>query len=457
MAMQRRQFMRNTMAAAAVSGLAGTSMLWGANREKIRFAQIGCGGRGKEHFGMWRNEKFVAAVDTNRKVVNMFNANTFPDLKRYTDFREMYANHMDEIDAVIVSTPDHTHYAAAMPALAAGKAVYCEKPLAWSMEECFALASMAEKKKVATQMGNQGNGQQGWRDCYSIVKGGLIGDVKEVHTWTNRPIWPQGRQRPDWTDPVPDDLDWESWIGPAQMVPYVDNWRVEMNCYSGNAVYTPRAWRGWYDFGCGALGDMACHTMNAMFRIMKPEFDCTIEPIEVIDPTDVTFPAKEVMKWSFARKGDCPGFDNYWYDGKLRPEKPEDMGEHGLPDQGSMFVGTKGTLIVGGDYNSWQTLYKNGQKIEKPEFEPLLPKAEGNIYSNFMRAVKGETAWDDTVSNFMYSGKMAAIFNMATVCQRVGEKISFSSQKMKFDNARANELMSRTPREGWEDAYKYIG
>ena len=220
----------------------------------------------------------------------MFNKKAFPDLGRYTDYRKMYETHMDDLDAVIVATPDHSHFPAAMLALQAGKAVFCEKPLAWSVSECLELARIVREKQLPSQMVNQGNADRGWRNVYAIVHRDIIGKVTGVHTWTNRPIWPQGLERPDWTDPVPDHIDLESWIGPAESVPYVDSWKEKKSGFSGASVYHPKAWRGWLDFGCGALGDMACHTMNAMFQTMKPEFDCTVEALRIIEPSSVQFP-----------------------------------------------------------------------------------------------------------------------------------------------------------------------
>jgi len=450
----RRRFLRTSTAALATLGSA--PLAFGADKQKLRIAQIGCGGRGKDHHGMWRNNQFVAAVDTNRKAIDMFSESALPDLRRYTDYRKMYENHMDELDAVIVATPDHSHYPAAMLALQAGKAVFCEKPLAWSVTECLELARVAREKQLPTQMGNQGNADRGWRNVYAIVHQDIIGKVTEVHTWTNRPKWPQGIERPDWTDPVPDTLDWESWIGPAGMVPYVGEWKDRKGDYSGKAVYDPRAWRGWLDFGCGALGDMACHTMNAMFQTMKPEFDCTVEALKLVEPSSVQFPRQEIIKWSFAKSGDCPGFDAYWYDGKLRPEKPEAMGEHRLPDQGVMFVGTKGVLVSLGDYNQSNTVYIDGEKNDKPDFEEMIKPSDGGMHGEFIMAADGRRPWDHPMSNFMYAGKMTAIINLGVVASKLGEgrKLTFSSNTMKFDDPEANKLLARKPREGWEQAYR---
>jgi predicted dehydrogenase len=439
MSINRRQFIGTT--AGASLACVASNVFAESPTKKIRFAHIGTGGRGGHHINMWRNHDIVAVCDTNRKSVDKFNSSQFPKLGRYSNFLEMYEKEMDNIDAVIVATPDHCHYPAAMLALMAGKAVYCEKPLAWSVTECLELSKMARKMKVATQMGNQGNAGTGWRDVYSMVHQDIIGDVKEVHTWTNRPIWPQGKPRSTGEDPIPETLDWNAWIGPAPMRPY-----------KGGRTYEPFVWRGYYDFGCGALGDMACHTMNAMFQTMKPEYSCTVEPLKVVSPTDDQFPSQQIIKWSFARKKKCPGFDAYWYDGGLKPEKPDALGNNALPGTGVLFLGTKGALISQGDYNNRNSVYIKGEKIE-PKFERMVKPSDGGYHGEFVKAASGEKPWDSPMSNFMYAGKMTAIINMGTVAQRVGEKIKFSSWRKKFDNKEANALMARKPREGWEKAY----
>lgn len=441
MAINRRQFIKNTAAGVAAASFASVVPIFGAEPDKkIRFAQIGCGGRGTQLFGMWKKHEFIAACDTSRKTLGMFNVTTLPNLKKYTNYYEMYEKEMDNIDAVIIATPDQHHFAAAMMAMEAGKAVYCEKPLAWSITECLDLAKMAKKKELITQMGNQGNAQDGWRDCYNIIHSDVIGKVHEVKTWTNRPTWPQGQKKPEGEgNPIPEHLDWESWIGPAPMRAFYE----ELNFN----------WRGYYDFGCGAIGDMSCHTMNAMFQIMKPEYDCTIEPVLVEGRSDDQFPKKEIFKWTFAKSGDCPGFDCYWYDGNLQPERPEAMGEDPLPKTGSMFIGEKGILITASDYNSSPQVYIGG-KVIQPVVDELVPKSKGSIFDQFIDAIKGKTEWNDTCSNFGYAGKMTAIINMGTVAQRLDKKIEFSGKNMCFKEKEANALMSRKPRAGWEKAYK---
>ena len=213
----RRQFLQ-TSAATAAGALIGRSAP-GAEKsaKKVRYAMVGVGGRGLIHQGWAGSEGIVALCDVNAGAVARA-ANRFPNAKKYKDYRTMF-EHADDFDAVVVATPDHYHFPAAMRALKAGKHVYCEKPLAWSAWEAQQLAIEAAKQKVATQMGNQGNDDEGWRILYEYVHGGAIGDVQEVHTWTNRPIWPQGIARPQGEDPIPDSLYWDGWIGPAPMRP----------------------------------------------------------------------------------------------------------------------------------------------------------------------------------------------------------------------------------------------
>ena len=443
MNISRRKFIGTAAATGSLAYLGGAPFAFaGKDPKKLRFAQIGCGGRGAAHLGMWRKHQLVAAVDTNRKAVDMFSATAMPDLQRYSDYRKMYENHMDGIDAVIVATPDHHHYSAAMLALLGGKAVFCEKPLAWSINECLSLANIVKERQLPSQMGNQGNGMRGWRDVYAIVHQDIIGLVKEVHTWTNRPIWPQGIETPADGEPVPDGLDWETWIGPAPM----RSFRKEIQ---------PFTWRGFRDYGSGALGDMACHTMNAMFQVMKPEFDCNVEVLKTEGPSRCQFPRKEIIKWSFAKLGECPGFDAFWYDGDLKPEKPAAMGSNNLPGKGVMFVGAKGVLISVGDYNEGNVVYIDGQKVEA-KFEPMIEPSAGGMYGEFLAAAAGEKPWNSPMSNFMYAGKMTAIIGMGIVASKlgVGKKITFSAAAMKFDNDEANKLMVRKPRDGWEKAYR---
>ena len=195
--------------------------------------------------------------------------------------------------------------------------------------------------------------------------------------------------------------------------------------------------------------------MNAMFQVMKPEFDCNVEVLKIEGPSSCQFPKKVIINWSFAKQGACPGFDAFWYDGDLKPEIPAAMVYNNLSGKGVMFVGSKGILISVGDYNESNVVYIDGQKVE-PRFEPMIKPSEGGMYGEFLAAASREKPWNSPMSNFTYAGKMTAIIGMGIVASKlgVGKKILFSSAAMKFDNEEANKLMGRKPREGWEQAYR---
>jgi len=340
---------------------------------------------------------------------------------------------------VVVATPDHNHYFAVMRALKAGKHVYCEKPLTWGVWEAQQLEAETRKQKVATQMGNQGNAGQGWRIANALIKEGGIGAVKEAHTWTNRPIWPQGIGRPEGADPIPDSLDWNAWIGPAPMRPFK------------KGVYHGFKWRGWLDFGAGALGDMACHTMNVVFQAMTPGYPTRVEPVSCSGRNNETFPKSEVIKWVFPATSARPGFDAYWYDGGKKPPRPAELEEgRKLPGTGCMFVGTKGTMLIGGDYNNSPQLIPESKR--KAFGKPKTPIVRSVGHSReFLLACRGEKPWDYPKSNFTYAGPMTAVIVLGIISQRVGKTLDFDPTTLKFTNSpEANALLKRTPRSGWD-------
>jgi len=306
----------------------------------VRVAYIGTGGIGGYHLKT-TSELGVTCpcfcdVDTTKfaEAVKLF-----PDARRYQDYREMFDREHKNFDGVMIGIPDHHHYPATMIAMQLSKHVYTQKPLTHTPWEARQLAAAARKYKVATQMGNQGHAKEGWRLVYEWIHSGALGRVKEVHTWTDRPIWPQGVDRPQEEDAVPENLDWDVWLGPAPLRPYKDK------------VYHPFNWRGWWDFGAGALGDMACHTMDCVFASLDPGYPKAIEPIALTPVSDESFPKAAIIKWEFPARGLRPAFVAYWYDGSLRPRLPRvlELGRK-LPPTGNLFVGTRASLLVAGDY-----------------------------------------------------------------------------------------------------------
>ena len=436
----RRDFLR-TSTIAAGSALAFPYIARSADAKKLRVAIVGCGGRGGHGIGMVKNEEVTALCDVDSGRIGR-GKQMFPNAKVYKDYREMYKK-ADDFDAVIVSTPDHQHYIPTLLAIRAGKAVYCEKPLTWSMNEALSLMAEAEKHKVATQMGNQGMGSHGWRVAYDYVKSGAIGDVKEVHTWTgvHGGWFTDGIRTPEGSNPVPESLDWDLWLGPAPMRPFL------------NRHYHPARWRGWIDFGNGALGDWCCHLMNAYYKILEPGFPTSVECINQTGPAIDTYPKGKSVKWEFPAKGSRPAFDAYWYDGENKPPQIPGLEEgRKMGNAGSYLVGTKGTCWVVGSHNNSATLVPETLRKEIGKPPEAAPKSRGHE-KEFIMAAKGEIPYNAPLSHFGYGGQLTAVALMANIAARVKGKLMYDAKTQRFTNSEeANKLMDRKPRDGWSIA-----
>jgi len=339
----RRDFLRD----AAVTGIGvwiGTESQ-AQNRPKspndqIHFACVGVGGKGdSDSDDAARFGTIVAICDVDEDTLNK-KAQQYPSAKKYTDYRKMFDEMGHQIDACTVSTPDHSHAPATAIALHLGKHVYTQKPLAHSIYECRRLGELARRMRVATQMGNQGTADNSMRQNAYRVRAGALGTVREVHVWTNRPIWPQGIERSA-EKPVPPNLHWDLWLGPAPARPYGDN-------------YHPFAWRGWWDFGTGALGDMACHTVNLPFMALDLKNPISVLATTTPDNHD-SYPQASKIVYAFAANRLHPPLTMTWYDGGNLP--PRDLIPSALlppsgqmPDSGSLIIGDKGTLYTPGDY-----------------------------------------------------------------------------------------------------------
>ena len=436
----RRTFLKTTGAAAATT-FAAPHVLRGAEARKLRVAIVGVGGRGGHGIGMVKSEEIVAVCDVDGGRLAGAQKK-FPKAAAYKDYREMFEK-PDGYDAVIISTPDHQHYPAAIRAIRAGKAVYCEKPLTWSMWEALHLAAEAEKHKVATQMGNQGMGSGGWRLAYDYVQAGAIGEIREVHTWTgpHERWFTDGIRTPKGEDPVPETLDWDLWLGPAPVRPYK------------NRVYHPAKWRGWIDFGNGSLGDWCCHLMNAFYKIIEPGFPISVECTHSTGPAIDTYAKGKTVKYRFAADGDRPAFDAYWYDGVDLPPRPPGLEEgRKVGPAGSYMVGTKGTCWVVGSHNNSTILVPETARKAFGKPKQAAPPSRGHE-KEFILAAKGEIPYDAPLSHFGYGGKLTAVALMANIAARVKGKLLYDAKKQRFTNSdEANKLMTRKPRDGW-----YVG
>jgi predicted dehydrogenase len=337
----RREFLQTTAATGigfwVAGGLQAQEKVVRSPNEKIRFACIGIGGKGSsDSADAGKHGDVVAICDVDETRLNAAGEKRFPAAKRYTDFRKLLEEMGKQIDAVTVSTPDHCHAAASVMAMRLGKHCFCQKPLTHSIHEAHVMGEVAREMKVATQMGNQGTSLTGVRKAAATIQAGALGKVQEVHVWTNRPIWPQGGERPK-TEPVPKNLKWDLWLGPAPQRPF-------------GKGYHPFAWRGWWDFGTGALGDMACHTVNMPFMALDLR-----NPVSVVAETSGhnkdSYPKWSIITFEFAATAKRPALKLFWYDGGKRPSE-EVMEGKKASGSGCMVIGDKGKLYSPNDYGA---------------------------------------------------------------------------------------------------------
>ena len=449
-----------------------------AGKDKLRVAFVATEGRAAGHVGdlILETKKATDALEICPCYCDVDQthwakiAKRQPDAIAYSDYRKMFDKHEKDFDAVFVATPDHNHAAASIRAMRAGKHVYCEKPLTWSVSEARLMAETAAKFKVATQMGNQGHANEGNRKVVSWVQGGVIGDVVEVHTWTNRPIWPQGIQHYLPKQDIPEGMDWDSWIGPAEMRDFGFETIKKADGKEEKHVYHPFGWRGWKDFGCGAIGDMGCHTWDCVYWSLQPDYPSTVELVQIVNASEVQFPTKSQVKWTYPAKGKRPGFVAYWYEGGLQPPTPEEMLNDpyymnarkdktkpvSLPGSGSLFIGTKGKLFVEGDYGNTPQLIPRAFQDETKEMRdklPVIEKSPGHR-QEFILAARGEKPWNYPGSNFSgYSGALTENMLLGSLAIKIGQigfKIECDAEKREVKTKEAVALLSRQYRKGWE-------
>jgi hypothetical protein len=466
--LSRRKFLQTSALVTVGTIMAGPLIAAQPRRisptEKLNIVAIGAGGKGSSDTDHCATENIVALCDADQSMA-AGQLKKYPKAKFYQDFRKMYDEIGDSIDAVIVSTPDHMHAVAAARAIKMGKHVYCQKPLTQSVYEARTLRDLAKKHKVITQMGNQGSAEDGLRRAVEVIQGGVIGPVHEIHVWSNRPIWPQGIERPPGEDPVPSNLDWKIWLGPAPFRPYKKD------------VYHPFKWRGWLDFGTGALGDMACHTSNMPFRATKLGYPTSIEVLDAIGLTSETYPKTSKIKFAFPARQGLPPVDFYWYDGNpgdqsvktLRPS-PETTRfvremQDTLPGSGCLLLGEKGQIFSPDDYGAHFYIKLNEDKEFKDGNNHEAVKA---IAQSIPRNVfKGDTDWrhhqewikaikDNNpalcYSNFDIAAYLTEIILLGCVAMRVGigRKLEWDGPKMRAKNApEAAQFVKRQYPKGW--------
>lgn len=457
--MKRQDFIKTGIAASV--GFPAVVRARGLN-EKLQVAFVAAGGKARTHTGEChkRGLQCVAFADVDKRAwTGVLDKEGWAGATGYTDWREMFTRQRKDIDVVFVATPDHSHFAPTMTAVSMGIHCYTEKPMTWSVREAQLLTQAYKKQKnVVTQMGNQGHSQQGWRVAYELVKGGAIGEVKEFHTWTNRPVWPQGGGRPKRISAVPDYLNWDAWVGAAALRPFSGPEPGAKPAKDGRVrgPYHPFNWRGFVDFGSGALGDMACHTTDGIYAIMNPGYAATAEPLEMTGPVRDQYPAGMVVKATYRATPDRPGFATYWYEGKdktgkpFMPETPDELKEdHSeLPRTGNLIVGTKGKMLVQGDYWNSPRIIPEAKRREFGRPEKLLERSPGH-HDEFLMACRGEKPREFSQSNFSYSGPMTANIQLGNLCARAGKKLILNEAGEITNDKAINELAWREPRSGW--------
>ena len=457
----RRQFLSRTAVAA---GLAAFSFPYvgrvlGAN-DRINVACIGVGGKGDSDSSdaATCGGNIVAICDVDQKTLDKKSkqfASKFPQHKQFRDYRKLLDQMGKDIDAVTVSTPDHNHGVAAIRAMKMGKHCFCQKPLVQTVEEARIVRQLANEKKLATQMGNQGSAETGLRRAVEVIQAGVIGKPLELHVWTNRPVWPQGLDRPKGHDPVPKDLAWDEWLGPAAKRPFKKD------------VYHTFKWRGWYDFGTGALGDMACHTVNMPFRALNLGYPNVIECEIASRFYAETFPKTSRLRFEFPQRGDLPPLKFWWYDGNpgdaLKPLRPDGEAVREvistydkLPGSGAVIIGEKGKVFSPDDYGArffvcpkGKSEYVAADQDEACKAVPQsIPRSPGHMQEWFRMMKEGTPAY----SNFDIAAYLTEIILLGCVALRVGEgrTVKWDGPNMRSTNLpEADKFVKRHNRSGW--------
>jgi predicted dehydrogenase len=438
--LSRRSFLKSASVGSAVAAFPHVmrSQQGASPNNKLNVACIGVGGRGNAAVGAMKGENLVAFcdVDDARAAKNF---REFPDVPRFRDFRQLLDKLGNSIDAVTVSTPDHMHFPIAMAAMSLGKHVFVEKPMAHTIDEAHKMARLAREKKVATQMGNQGHAAEGMRLLKEWYQAGVLGDVRELHTWTNRPIWPQGVKGFDHSKlrpVVPPTLDWDLWLGVAAERAF-------------DPGYLPFNWRGFWDFGTGALGDMGCHMMDGGFWAFDLPAPVSVEAISA-NQTAISAPTASVVTYHFPAHGTRPPLKWVWYDGNLEPVLPPEFEpERNLPDNHTLILASKASVLAQANYYTVRIFPESRMR----EMAPALPAKTipripgGDHFAEWVNACKGGVP---AGANFDYSSRLTEMVLLSNVAVRARRRIEWDSAAMKITNLpAANEFVTKQYRGGF--------
>jgi predicted dehydrogenase len=439
--LSRRSFLKKASLASA-AGIAFPHVMRSQGGQspnnKLNIACVGVGGRGYAHVRGLKDENLVAFCDVDdARAAATFKE--FPDVPRFRDFRRMLDELGKSIDAVSIATPDHMHFPIAMTAMSLGKHVLVEKPMAHTIAEVRQLAQIAREKRVATQMGNQGHAGEGVRLLKEWFDAGILGEVRELHTWTDRPIWPQGVSVPDHSKlmpVVPPTLDWDLWLGVAAPRPY-------------DPAYLPFNWRGYWDFGTGALGDMGCHMMDGGFWALKLEAPTSVEAT-CARQTDVSAPMASIVTYEFPARGELPPVKWTWYDGGMLPPMPPWMDEpRPMADNGTLIVGSKATVIADSTYHSVRIVPEARlQELASSLPTKSLPRIPGgDHFKEWASACKGG---EPAGSNFDYASRLTETVLLGNIAIRAQRRIEWDGAAMRVKNVpSANRFLAKEYRGGF--------
>ena len=441
--LSRRSFMK-TASTAAAGVFIIPNLLRCSPNNRLNFAVIGVGGRGRASWTQVPKESIVAMCDVDdRESAKGFEA--CPNAKRYKDFRKMFDEMAKDIDAVIIATPDHTHFAAAMAAMELGKHVFVEKPLAHNIWQLRLLKKAAKHYGVVSQMGNQGHTTNGIRLVKEWYEAGVLGQVKEVIAWQGKidfikdGYFKSPASFPPPVEEVPKELDWDLWQGPTAVRPF-------------NNIYAPRTWRAFYDLGDGKLGDWACHTLDAPFWALDLGMPHTVDAIIPNPMPDHTFVSEEsVVTWQFGARGEKAPVTLKWYEGIEQPAIRPEWGVDKIPNSGMIMIGDKKTLITGGRPNDARLLVPEEEMKEFLKNAPAqtIPRVgEEQPVQEWIAAIKNETL---PGSNFDYSASLTEMIQVGILAQRFGGTINYDAKNMKATGRPELDAHIKEPvRKGWE-------
>ncbi len=449
--LSRRNFMRGAATAAALAIVpqhVSAGQTKRPSSEKLSIACIGVGDQGTRDMQSFLGKpdvQIVAICDVDsenreraRHIVNNKYGNQ--DCAVYNDFREMLERQKN-IDAVLVVTPDHSHALVSATAMKMGKHVYCQKPLTHTVFEARKLAETARKCKVATQLGTVNQASEDSRVLREWIWDGAIGPVREVHNWSNRPIWPQDIDRPQEKPPVPANLDWDLWLGPAPYRPY-------------HPAYLPLVWRGWWDFGTGALGDMGCYSFDTIFRVLKlaspksVEASCSAYAPKMwakLELNKETYPRASLIRWEFDARENMPPATITWYDGGLLPPKPDELDQQDLGIEGLLFIGEKGKILC--DFSGGQPRLIPEPKMRAYKRPPKTIARSIGHHEEWLAACKGG---EPAGANFEFSGPVTEALLLGNVALRIRKKLFWDAPSLSVVNApEANQYLHFRYRSPW--------